>query len=850
MRIRVVVTLWMMMLCTACGLLLPPRARAAQGSTSDELAANAALAERVSHLAQMMLTARAIVPETLRQSSALLEAAMRLNPSEVRYPRLAAEAALQVHDTDAAINAYKAIKTINPDDQFALIRLIDLYVSRMDTADQRLDYLTKLVASEGIFAEVRSHAAYLAATIQVEKAQREAASKLLDEALRLMPLNPEALQKKWEIASAGLEPKARVELLLNMLKANPAQPGVMADLSAELANLGLSDLSLKWYGNALELGSAVGRGIGPADVTRYIAQLIINDQTAAAEPIIDRMLQTAPGNVDAGFLAVLVQRRGGSADKLEKAKTDALNALSVYGSDLHKQLAGPDASDATTQSIAAATQASSAQPVDVMADLRQLQDKDDPQLRAGYASLLADLAWLEIYFNGKSTEAETYLTPLRGLVPQDSPILARLEGWQFLNAGKIDEAKSKLLAASEHDDPLAKLGILQIAAQDPANKQEVKQQALKLFQEHPSGLVGAILADALRDKLELKPGQGIPPADAHQDIRKLVEDFPRAWLDFIGKPGSLYLLKADPLKVAHAYGEAVLAQVSIKNVSPYEITIGPNGALRQDLWFDLQLKGLVQQAFQGITFDRLGQRVLLKPGESVSQIVRLDQGQITGLLQSNPAVQVPMFFSVFTNPITLQTGISPGPGGQRQQLSRVVTRAASALNSENAINSATAALSTESPEVKMQLADLLAGYARAFLQQPDDKLKAKGNDMLSAIKRSATKDALPAVRTWSSYVLGRSLAASPEQREAMVKQLLGSNEWTDRLMGVVMIQSLDHEKWKDMAGAVAKDDADETIRKLASAVADFADNPVSLKQPTTEPSEQQPATEPSSASGQ
>jgi hypothetical protein len=330
----------------------------------------------------------------------------------------------------------------------------------------------------------------------------------------------------------------------------------------------------------------------------------------------------------------------------------------------------------------------------------------------------------------------------------------------------------------------------------------------------------------------------------------MVEDFPRPWLDFIGKPGSIYLLKADPLKVTHAYGEAILAQVSIKNVSPYEITIGANGALRPDLWFDLQLKGLVQQAFQGITFDRLGQRVLLKPGETVSQIVRLDQGQLTGYLQGNPAVQVPMFFSVFTNPITLQTGISPGPGGQRQQLSKVVTRAPSALNSENAINSATAALSTESPEVKMELADLLAGYARAFLQQPDDKIKAKGEDMVAAIKRSATKDALPAVRSWSSYVLGRSLANSPDQREAMVKQLLASNEWTDRLMGVVMIQSLDHGKWKDLADPVATADADETVKKLASALADFAQNPASLQQPTTEPSEQQPATEPSSASGQ
>ena len=260
----------------ACGVamllaLLPARLAPAQVSPDDlkkdERSGDAALAERLAHIGQLTLSSRAIVPETLRQSAALFEAAMKLNPDEIRYPRLAAEAALQLGDTEGAIESYRAIKRIDEGDQVAQIRLTDLYVSRMETADQRLDYLSKLIGSGTIAAEVRAHAAYLAALIRIEKSERDEAIKELDEALRLSPLSPEALKKKWELAAPSMSPQERIEMLLTMLKSNPAQPGVMADIGIALASLGLSDLSLKWYSNGLELGQAVGAAFSRMTLT-------------------------------------------------------------------------------------------------------------------------------------------------------------------------------------------------------------------------------------------------------------------------------------------------------------------------------------------------------------------------------------------------------------------------------------------------------------------------------------------------------------------------------------------------------------------------------------------------------
>lgn len=824
---------------TVAGLLVGQMAvlgLAAEPPADAVARADAALAERVAHLAQLSIGGRAITPETLRQTAAMIEAAMRLAPNELRFARLAAEAALQLRDTDAAIAAFKAIKHIDPDDQVAQIRLIDLYISRMETADQRLEYLKRLVDSNGIPSEVRSHAAYLAALVQLERDSRGDALRYLDEALKLYPLSPEALQKKWELTAGQLPPKAQVELLLTMLKSNPAQPGIMADIGRLLGDAGLAEASLRWYGMAMDLGRAVGRGIDGQDVTRYLSQLVITDQSIMAEQVLTKLLESNPGNVDAAFLAMLIQRRSGNPEKLKKAIEDARNSLAALAENLHQRIA--PAGEATS-----ATQA--APDLDITADVNALVELKDPDLSAAYASLLGDLAWVNCYFEPRPEEAQNYITLLQRLVPADSSLVTRLQGWQLLATNRIDEAKQKLAAVADQD-PIAKLGLILIMEKDAAQKEQVREEARKLFSQHPSGLLGAIIVDALRDKIEAGPGKGLPIPDSSGEIVELLEQFPVAWLDFISKPGSFYSLKAEPLKVAHGFAEPILTQVTIKNLGAFPITIAQDGALRPDLWFDLQLRGLVQQGIQGVTFERLGRVVVLQPGQSTSQVLRVDQGQVSTLLNSNPSVSIPLYFSVFTNPITLPTGISPGPGGQRVQFTRVVNRVATPLSNDQVISAALAGLAGGTPEQRMSAADLITTYAIALQTQKDEKLRAAGLEMVAAIRKSAARDEFGAVRAWSFLMLPR-LASTSEQREEIIREMLVGQQWTERLLGLFAVQSFDQSKWKELASPLAQSDPDVTVKKLAQAIVDFADSPAAT-QPATQPDESAAATQ--AASGQ
>ena len=328
------ILLSVLVLCTGLGLASTPLTAAASEAETEP--GKAALAEQLAALAQLGVATRAITPETLRQSVVLLQAATQLDPQEARFARLLAEAALQAGDYDAAVEAYKNIYRIsNGSDRVAQMRLIDLYTSRMESADARLKYLNPIADSDRVAAEVRSHAAYLAARLLLERAENEEAHRRLDAALSFNPLNPQALKLKFELFGHTLTSAERAGLLLTMLKSNPAQPGVMASLAHELAEAGLHEQAMQWYAASFNLAQSVARPISPSDMVGYAAQLIISDQTSLAEQVVTKLLEADASNVDAALLGLIVARRGGDAEKLAAAASAAESALLLRASQIH-----------------------------------------------------------------------------------------------------------------------------------------------------------------------------------------------------------------------------------------------------------------------------------------------------------------------------------------------------------------------------------------------------------------------------------------------------------------------------------------------------------------------------------
>jgi len=452
---------------------------------------------------------------------------------------------------------------------------------------------------------------------------------------------------------------------------------------------------------------------------------------------------------------------------------------------------------------------STAADLDIAGDVKKLADGAMPAATAAYASALADLAWLEIYFNNKPADAQQYITPLRQIVPADSVILARLEGFSYLTDGKRDEARVKLSAVADRD-PLAAMGMIDLDRDKPAAVTTAAMR--KLLSENASGTMGAVLIEAMRSHVGLMPG-GPDSAAIHEQI----DAFPMDWLDILdfSKAQRFYELKADGLgKILYEFGEPVLARVTLTNLSKYDITIGADGIIHPDLWFDVKIQPVLNQTLPGVALDRITQKMILHPRESVDTVVRVDQGQLGNVLQGNPNLRMALYFSVFTNPVSQQGGIAFGPGGYRAQFSHTLVRD-STQPDPAVFKAAFARLQEGTPaDVRIRTVELLGAYVAVLRNQQNQGLADRAKELMEFIRKS-TNDSVPSVRAVATYVT--AILSDAQVKEGLIRQMLADPSIPQRMLGLAALQqSMEIPQIKELARALADSDPDPSVKQMAA----------------------------------
>ena len=227
-----------------------------------------ALSEHFTTFAHQILRAKQLPQKALELDAALYRAAVKLNDQEPRFARALADVLMEMNDIPGAMDALKHYRDLDPADQTAQVQWIDLYLAsdKLQSLDQRLSYLRYLLQVQGIPDPVKSEIALRAAQLRMQRGQQDEAMKLLDDARRLNPMNLKALRIRYVMTQDKALPVDRVTQLLGILQANPADPVVCSRLAEELAQLGLVDTAVLWYGQANGLYS--GTGVRPDPVLR------------------------------------------------------------------------------------------------------------------------------------------------------------------------------------------------------------------------------------------------------------------------------------------------------------------------------------------------------------------------------------------------------------------------------------------------------------------------------------------------------------------------------------------------------------------------------------------------------
>lgn len=800
-----------------------------------------ALAQRLSEFGRAALRTSNVSVANFRLAAAMMEAANKLDPREPRYPRLWADAALQASDAASALRALKAYTALAPDDKSALIQLADLYTRSFETADAKLGYLQGVVEVKALPEEVRSHLSFLMYQVYAERAQAPQARAALDQALALNPLSLEALRARYDRQAADGTPAERFTTLLAILKSNPTQLDALTAVSQQLAGAGLAAESLPFYAAGIKTVQRQGGQLSPALVLEYAMELTIVPQTQVsgaqqlAKQYVDAILTADPQNYEAMLLRLMAQRQAGQKEEATKTTQQALNALNNRLALIRQAIGDKSATTRPVDSADPVAWGSFDQDLARLKDLKPSEKLDPARVRDDYAGTLAEISWFEIYFNAKPAEAAPLIDALRKVEPENSPTSTRLEGWSFLARGDKDQAKVKLSAAKDRD-ALAGLGLVVMAA----DKSEQQKQGNAFLAAHPNGLLALEAMDALHDaNVALTPD----PARAGP-LQEAVKPFPMNWLNIIDQPQTFYSLRADPVRVAHPYGEPMMVRVSIQNLGDQPITIGADGVLRPDVWLDAQIRGAlppgVPSDFPAVAVERVAKEVVLKPKQTVSQTVRLDQGNLGLLLEGNLAPSIQVTFDARTNP----TASGFGPAGLLAPGARVLERSSFPLAPEGIMRLGTV-LQQGAPAEKIRNIDLAYQLIVILNQQQGNADAAKTMQQLGEAVRAAARDPNPSVQAWANAIVSRFTA--PQDRLAFIRGLANDPNWVTRVIGLVSMAQIPLDQQRTLLKQAIEHDTNPIVVEVAKDVTQIIDQlaaATAATQPSTAPAAG-PATAPS-----
>jgi tetratricopeptide (TPR) repeat protein len=793
------------------------------------------LAEHFATFAHQTFHQDKIPLKAMQLDAALYRAAIRLNPTEPRFPRALADIMLEMNDVPGATDALKKYMALEPSDQNAQTQFIDLCLAsdQMQSLDQRLTYLRFLLEKQQIPDPVKSEIAFRAAQLLMDRGQNSEALKLLDSARVLNPMNLKALRTRYIMTQEDALPVDRVQQLLEILQANPADPVVASRLAEQLAQLGLVGPSITWYGVADQLYDVTKVRADPAFVLGASSELLIGKRAEDAARLAARYTIALPEDANGWFVILSVLKfqlslyqdqamRNVEVQTIQKASIAISNRILVI-----RKMTGD--TTATTRPVDSPTDTVLPDLSDDADRFKATQYRD---LIGVYESSLESLAWLDLYYRHDAAAATPLLNDLARFALPNDPTFLRLLAWKQYIAGDPKGALPKLQALGRQD-PLAALGAILIELSDPATEMQAVPKAQNLLNEHASGVIAAVLWSAFTDyhlSVEPSPDSG--------SVATLTANVPQSFLQLVSAPRGFYTVEITPLKSAFHFGEPILVRVTMQNISTVDLAIGDDCAVRPELWFDAHLRGQMEQGVAGIAVGRLDQRLVLAPGNSVSTIVRVDQDALHQLFVDDPRIDLAVNLLLVMNPSVPQQQnaqnqsamAEPGICGYAQPSAELISREPTPIETPQQRLALYQGLASDDGGEKIRSMDVIAAYLKMLKGNNDPSAQAIAAELLGKLHRvdNAGKES---VLSFQKYLLA-SAATGADQADA-VNDMATDTHWQTQLLALQLANQLG-DKGIPLADQLMGS-KDPIVRDYAAALSE------SLQAAATQPSTPTPA---------
>lgn len=700
----------------------------------------------------------------------LMKAASEIDPS-------AAEAWLWQYDLysrmgriDEAREALSNYVRLDPRDESAALQHLALVLMSLQTAEARGAYLTDRLKQTNLPRSLQSDIHRRLAHYFRERGDNAEASRQIERALRLMPMNQAARELAYEMFSETEPLLQRVELALQLVRINPMQVNVLWELGQLLDAAGLHNEAQEWYQRALDVHRRATDDAIPAESWFDLAvSYAASGRDTDALSALQQALKDRPDDVPSKLLKVHVAQRAGrdNPDLLRTAEAE-LHALS-------------DMYDAQYEKV---------------------------QTERDYHRA-ADMAWFY---------AATQPDPRRALetaelamsAPFPDSLTRRSYGFALLLNKRVEEAAEQLKQLADSDQ-MAALGMARALLALSRREEAIAALKQGVAQRH-----GGMAYDRLCEELR-NLGETPPPAPSYPSVVEALERFDRRIFDFHKRPSDTLKLTLqfvdDPLPPVGP----IRVRVRLENINPpdsFAVTMGDGLMVQPVVVLTARISGREKREFLHFSEVLLNRRPVLVPGDAVEQVVAVDVGRFRYELIRTCTFTEEIELNSLFDPIRTAQGYTAGLGSvsslpiraTRTGLS-VEPAALSAL-----VQQAKSGSALERMEAAARLGGLIAARdlypgtfpgADAMSAAGIDEALFKLTDDPEWSVRMAAVDAVSWGRPLVKTVAPR-LAARVNDPHAAV-----------RLMGVRLFAGLQRKQFQDALDALSRSDPSPAVRLVA-----------------------------------
>ncbi len=636
---------------------------------------------------------------------ALLRCAQRLYPTGVEINRQLIDLYEGAGELTPAVAAAAAYVKARPNDYPCAVRWIRMALETMNTADERVGFLKKVVAREELSKSIRAVAAAgLCRIYQGQGADKEA-RQACEQALRLDAFEPAAL-KMQEKFSRRSGPALSFETTLSVFRGNPRSLQTTVELARMLQDAAVYDKALLFYEHAFAIAAATrpsGDDLERLLIGHINAMLDAGQPEKAVKFSLPYIRHFARSLKLHGLMIEAYRALG------DKKKAD--DHVEVMDK-IYKPLASPGArrTAAQTAELAWFNLVYRSRPKIAIQWAKEaaLSAGDDPFVQRVLAAVKMAM--------GEADSGAKGLTGLAGTDPYAAVVLAG----HYFRQSKPDQGRKVLLAAAGN----VRTGPAWRAFLAVANKQKVI----------------------------------LPPVPHAEQMKSALKKLPAYVFDMGRVPEKFVSVKLTAPTGKVALGEPVTVTLVIKNISEHPVPLGQWGLFNPAAFLSVKVEAPVEAILPNLTLLTLPAPKYLEAGREISHTARVDIGQAEAMLLSAPLSELKLTVGAMLDPLQVGRGMFSSVGGIK--IAPVVIHRAALFDVSGGLKSARYALGyivrdlkRGSPTVRMRaarqtasllkyvcsgkaskenpaLADVLKkpvllSMTRAFLQAPQSAVRAE-----------------------------------------------------------------------------------------------------------------------------